>query len=333
MNKPTKPTPYPTPDEAKYMFKLATGNRWLELGEREPDPQMLFGEFWHQHELCILFADTNAGKSVLAVQIGESIARRRKIGPFTCKTKNAVVLYVDFEHSAKQFYLRYTGATGGYDFSPNFYRAQLNLNGEIPYDPQIYDQYIMAAITDRIWQIKATVLIIDNITCMRNGTENGRVALALMKHLRELQNNHHLSILVLAHTPKRNPSRPISTDDLLGSKLLINLADSAFAIGKSKTQPGLSYIKQVKQRSVAEKYGAANVCLCRITQPASFLKFQFQGNGHERDHLYRRTNHDRDHLAQQVAQLKKQGLSQRRISSDLKIPLTTVHRLMQVGNT
>src|ERR1700742_2477116 len=64
------------------VFTLFTGNRWIELGERVPDPKMLFGEFWRQGELCILFADTNAGKSVLAVQIGDSISRGRAVGPF-----------------------------------------------------------------------------------------------------------------------------------------------------------------------------------------------------------------------------------------------------------
>jgi hypothetical protein len=78
---------YPDPDETQNVFTLFTGNRWIELGEREPDPKMLFGEFWHQNELCILFADTNAGKSVLAVQIGNSITRRQPIAPFAVQAK------------------------------------------------------------------------------------------------------------------------------------------------------------------------------------------------------------------------------------------------------
>jgi len=41
----------------------------------------LFGEFWLEGELAILFADTGKGKSLLAVQIAESIARGRPIGP------------------------------------------------------------------------------------------------------------------------------------------------------------------------------------------------------------------------------------------------------------
>jgi hypothetical protein len=319
---------YPDPSETRQLFTLFTGNRWIELGEREPESKMLFGEFWHQDELCILFADTNAGKSVLAVQIGDCITRNLSVGPFPVQAENAVVLYVDFELVARQFRLRYSDAAGGYQFSDNFYRAQLNIKSQMPANPKTYDRYIMAAITDRVRQIKATVLIIDNITCMRSGTENAAVALSLMKDLKDLKNDYHLSVLVLAHTPKRNPSRPVTPDDLHGSKLLINFADSAFAIGKSKTQPGVNYLKQIKQRNTAEKYGAENVCLGRITKPGNFLQFEFEGNGHERDHLYRSNPQDREQLAQQVAELSKQGMSQRRISRELRIPLTTVNRLI-----
>ena len=321
---------YIDPHKTKHIFTLFTGNRWMEVGEREPLPKMLFGEFWHEGELCILFADTNAGKSVLAVQIGDGITRHQKINPFPLEAKKAVVLYVDFELSAKQFHIRYSDATGSYMFADDFYRAQFNLENEMPGESKTYDQYIMAAITDRVRQIKATVLIIDNITCMRNGTENSRVALKLMKDLKDLKNDYRLSVLVLAHTPKRNAVQPLTPDDLQGSKLLINFADSAFAIGKSKTQTGINYLKQIKQRNTAEKYGAENVCLGRITKPGNFLQFEFTGDGNERDHLYRPARQEREQLAQQVAELAKQGMSQRRISRELKIPLATVNRLSNI---
>jgi hypothetical protein len=318
-------------DDTKYVFKLFTGNRWLELGEREPEPQMLFGEFWYQNELCILFADTNAGKSVLAVQIADSISKHRPISPFSLTAPKTVVLYIDFELTCKQFHHRYSNAKGGYHFSDNFYRAELDRQTDMPDDPKTYDQYIIAAITDRIRQVNATVLIIDNITCMRSGTENAAVALHLMKNLKDLKNDHRLSILVLAHTPKRNPSRPITTDDLQGSKLLINFADSAFSIGTSKTQQGVRYLKQIKQRNTAQLYGAGNVCLCRIIKPADFLKFEFTGYGAEHDHLYQPKREERVELARQIAQLIKQGHSQRQISKELNIPLTTVNRMVKVG--
>src|SRR5258708_4366104 len=87
----------PSPEDSHRQLTLEKGNRWMELFRREPRAKMLFGELWHQGELCMLFADSNIGKSVLAVQIGESIARGRSIAPFPSQAPPARVLYIDFE--------------------------------------------------------------------------------------------------------------------------------------------------------------------------------------------------------------------------------------------
>lgn len=46
-------------------------NLWIEDAKNRPIPNMLFSELWYENEVCILFSDTNNGKSVLAVQIGK----------------------------------------------------------------------------------------------------------------------------------------------------------------------------------------------------------------------------------------------------------------------
>jgi hypothetical protein len=316
------------PETCRYLFSVATGKRWMELGEREPAPKMLFGELWHEGELCILFADTNVGKSVLAVQIGNSIARGKAIAPFTMNAEPARVLYIDFELSTKQFYQRYTGAEGDHNFPFSFLRAEFRPDNALNGNYSNYDEQIIAGIAYKIKLVKATVLIIDNISCLRGGIENSSVALNLIKHLKALKTDYNLSILVLAHTPKRrNPGSPISTDDMHGSKLLINLADSAFSIGTSAADPHLRYLKQIKQRSSAQIYGEDNVCLCRITKPGNFLQMQFEGNSSERLHL--RTRLLNQHLlAPKVAEMAAKGYSQRKIGSELHVAVGLVNKLM-----
>jgi len=336
----------PNPRDSHRLFTIEKGNRWMELARREPEAKMLMGELWHQGELCMLFADTNIGKSVLAVQIGESIARGQNIGPFPCQAPPARVLYIDFELTQAQFGQRYSQGDEDHQFSDNFYRAQYNF---IPDPPPNVDEneLLIAAIEYKIQLAKATVLIIDNITCLRGGTENSAVALALMKSLKALKTDHNLSILVLAHTPKRrNPTQPISADDLHGSKLLVNFADSAFAIGKSTlrgpqcalrepqydTNSGLCYLKQIKQRNTAQRYGADNVCLCRIQKPGAFLHFTFEGHSAEYHHLLSQTAAGRRQLANKIATLAATGLSQRDISKQLGIGLATVNRLLSYAD-
>jgi len=320
----------PGTEDSHRLFTIEKGNRWLELARREPEAKMLFGELWHQGELCMLFADTNIGKSVLAVQIGESIARGQSIAPFTCQAPPARVLYIDFELSQSQFGLRYSKGSEDHLFSDNFFRAQYNF---IPDPPPNVDEndLLITAIEYKVQLAKATVLIIDNITCLRGGTENSVVALSLMKSLKALKTDHQLSILVLAHTPKRrNPTQPISADDLHGSKLLINFADSAFAIGKSTADTDLCYLKQIKQRNTRQRYGHDNACLCRIQKPGAFLHFQFEGYSAEHHHLLSRSAANRQELANKIADLAAEGLSQRDISKQLNIGLATVNRLIRL---
>ncbi len=317
--------------EAHLLFTVCTGNRWMELGERLPAPKRLFGDFWHQNELCILFAAANAGKSILAVQIADALSRGRAAAPFAPRYRRPLnVLYIDFELSTTQFHTRYSRQGAAYQFSDKFFRAEFNHDPSLCPSPALYDDFVIAAIEQKITLVNARVLIIDNLSCLRGGTENASVALRLMKNLKALQASHNLSILVLAHTPKRRShSRPVTADDLHGSKLLINFADSAFTIGASDSQSGLCYVKQIKQRNTEQLYGDNNVCLCRIARRHdNFLRFKFEGYSAEASHLpgYRAGNAA---LAAKVAALSARGFSQRRISKKLGISLGLVNKLVR----
>ena len=94
--------------ESKGLFTVKTASRWIEQAKTRPTPQMLFGELWFEGELCILFADTNLGKSILAVQIGNSISKGEQIHGFKLETPKQPILYFDFELSDKQFENRYS---------------------------------------------------------------------------------------------------------------------------------------------------------------------------------------------------------------------------------
>src|SRR6476620_6022909 len=85
------------------LFNIKPVNDWIAASKKKPAPRYRFGEFWLEGELSILFADTGKGKSVLAVQIAESIARGVPIKPLKLTSKPQKVLYLDFELSDKQF--------------------------------------------------------------------------------------------------------------------------------------------------------------------------------------------------------------------------------------
>jgi RecA-family ATPase len=200
--------------ESKGLFTVKTASRWIEQAKTRPIPQMLFGEFWFEGELCILFADTNLGKSILAVQIGNSISRGEHIQGFKLETPKQSILYFDFELSDKQFENRYSiKYEQHYNFDNNFIRVEINPDATIP-EAQTFEDYLNHSLERSINETGAKVLIIDNLTYLKNETEKAKDALPLMKHLKALKNKYGLSILALAHTPKRDLSKPITRNDL-----------------------------------------------------------------------------------------------------------------------
>lgn len=318
--------------ESKGLFTVKTGNRWIEQAKTRPIPQMLFGEFWFEGELCILFADTNLGKSILAVQIGNSISRGEQIRGFKLETTKQPILYFDFELSDKQFENRYSlNFENHYCFDDNFIRVEINPDATIP-ENLGFEEFLNHSLERSIIETGAKVLIIDNLTYLKNETEKAKDALPLMKHLKALKNKYGLSILALAHTPKRDLSKPITRNDLQGSKMLINFCDSSFSIGESHTDKNVRYFKQIKQRNTEQIYDTENVCICQIDKPFNFLQFEFMNFGTEREHLKQQTDRDREHETEKIIALKQQGRSFREIGAELKISHMTAKRIWEKHN-
>jgi len=320
-------------NESKGMFTVMPASRWIEQAKSRPIPKMLFGEFWFEGELCILFADTNLGKSILAVQISNSISRGEQIQGFKLEAVKQPILYFDFELSDKQFENRYSiQFDQHYSFDNNFIRVEINPNAAIP-EGQTFEDYLNHSLERSIAETGARVLIIDNLTYLKNETEKAKDALPLMKHLKALKNKYGLSILALAHTPKRDLAKPITRNDLQGSKMLINFCDSSFSIGESHSDKNLRYLKQIKQRNTEQIYDADNVCVCQIDKPSNFLLFEFVNFGKEWEHLKQHTEQDRENLTDKARELKQQGRSLREIGAELGISHMKVSRMLKDCNT
>jgi hypothetical protein len=325
-------------DEVEFenCFLVKSANEWLDEAKTRPIPKMLFGELWFESELCILFADTNLGKSILAVQIAESIASGLRVLPFENTTNKQKIVYFDFELSEKQFETRYAEKdlmsdffTNHYQFSENFFRAEINPESDLPNHFRNFEEYLNFSIEQLLIETDAKVLLVDNLTYLRSETEKAKDALPLMKELKRLKKKHGLSILALAHTPKRDLSKPITRNDLQGSKMLINFCDSSFAIGESTKDKNLRYLKQIKARNVAINYDAENVCVFQIEKPSNFLRFDFLEYGKESEHLKQVSEKDKDILIEKAKELYGQGKTQQEIADNFGVSKMTISRYLK----
>lgn len=316
--------------DRKGLFLVKESNDWLEDAKHQPTPTMLFDELWHEGELCILFADTNVGKSILAVQIADSISRGVPISGFRLEAAAQPVVYFDFELYSKQFEARYSrDYDHHYTFSPNLYRAELHPDMELPEGCDTFEDCLTYSLKTTIHDTQAKVLIIDNLTYLRTETERAKDALPLMKELKALKLEYNLSILALAHTPKRDATKPLTRNDLQGSKMLINFCDSSFCIGESHKEQGMRYIKQIKARATELRYGTNNVLLCHIEKPDNFLRFSLAGYGDEWEHLRTPTEGDKAEKIRQAKELAEEGVSLKKIGEKLGFSKSTAERYVK----
>ena len=297
------------------MLTIKTANRTIREAALRPNPDALYLTLWYEGEVCCLFSDSNLGKSILAMQIAAQIAETRK------------VLYFDFELSDKQFQLRYSDEQGNLNVFPdNLYRVEINRES---LDVSNFEDVIIGNIEQAALQTGAKVLIIDNLTYLCIASEKGDVAGALMFRLMALKKKHGLSMLILAHTPKRCLSNPITQNDLAGSKKLYNFFDSVFAIGKSAKDSNLRYIKQLKVRYGNYTYDSDNVIVSAIEKVGAFLQFVNIGYATEKEHLKEPFEKDVSQEIENIKQLSGQGKSIREIAKELNISKSKVGRILK----
>jgi len=304
--------------EQSNFFICKSANQWIQEAAQRPNPEPLYMTLWFQGEHCCLFADSNIGKSVLAVQIATAIA------------PNRMVLLFDFELSDKMFQMRYTDDETQqlYDFPPNLLRLELNPESKDIITANLEDAIIknieLAAISKN-----AQIIIIDNLTWLSNQLEKGDAAGQLMQSLQGLTRKYGWSILSIAHTPKRNLSNPVTQNDLAGSKKLMNFFDSAFAIARSRKDERLVYVKQIKVRNDVFRYGEDNVIVYEIVKNGAFLHLKQIGYATEREHLQSMDEQEKNALKDAVIALLNEGKTQKQAAAELGLTESKVSRLLK----
>lgn len=304
------------------LFKSKTAGAWIKEAADRPRPRRLFGDFWFEGEICLVFGDSNVGKSILSVQIADSISKGAGVVPLVIEAPAQPVVYFDFELSDMQFMLRYEEDNQFYRFSDNFIRCEIDASADTPPGYKSFEDYLTIEIERTMQLYGAKVAIIDNITALGTDLEKGKNALELMKTLQRIKKRNEYSLMILAHTPKRDQSQAITQRDLAGSSHLRNFTDSSFsiAIGKDKSR----YLKQQKVRNVAERYGANNTVAFDIVKEQCFLQYSFARFAPERELLGSECADD----TERIMRLHDAGSSVREIAEALgTYPMLVTRRI------
>ncbi|GAB6395251.1 MAG: AAA family ATPase [Bacteroidales bacterium] len=295
------------------MLIYRTANQRMRDAAAMPIPRDLYPPLQgliFEGDIIIMGADTGIGKSVFALQIASYIAR------YIAQTEP--VLHLDFEISDKAFQKRYsTDYVDNYIFPENLQIICPARPVNIPQGKK-YDNYIIESIRDAVVRTGGKVVIVDNMICLAStDTDTSAEAIPLMERLIAMRDELGLTMLLVEHTRKDkayNYTRPLSRDDLQGSKMKVNRCDSAFGIGRSAKDTNLRYIKQFKCRSGEEIYTADNVAVFELVKENSCLQFKFVGFDTESNHLREVSDDDRKQLRQYATALHAEGKSLRDIA-------------------
>ena len=189
-------------------FRVLNGEELAKTPTRIKEPGQLFGNFWREGEVAILFGESGTGKSILAVQIAESIARG-----LNGKSAQAV-LYFDFKSTLAQFLERYSverrpGRRTRYKFFKNFSRVDLgdflnvadNIKGDLGL-PRLR----CIARSKRA----CAIVIIDDLSFLPLGYSAGSDLMKTLKLCHDLRNS-----IARGNPIKERPSlKPLSLGDL-----------------------------------------------------------------------------------------------------------------------
>jgi len=248
-------------------------NRLIKARGEKPMKQ-LFGNYLHTGEIMFLAGDTGAGKTLLAFQIADNLTNGKETLNLKNEAEPLKVLYYDFEMSNQALLRRY---------------KEYQFNWEMFNCPDIQEILIQNEGKFDIYQVRndikttgAEVVILDNITAIAiKSTQDQDTALQLMKEFKLLNIEFGTTIIILAHTPKIPSNRPLSINDIAGSKHLTNFADNVSLIGKSSQAIERRYLKQVKSRNseIADR-----VLILEIDNN-DYLHFDFIGYDQETGHI------------------------------------------------
>ena len=294
------------------VFRIKSANQRMKDAGSVADDKPLWREHWYEHELCVLFGLTGAGKSILAVQICVEVARNYP---------EEKVLYFDLELSDKQFERRNKNLETGEVrvFPPNLFCV--GLAPDISEDDyEHFETRVLENIESTAEAYGANIIVIDNITFLCTTLEKGDSAGRFITRLKQVKTEHNWSMLILGHTPKdiaRTPHQ-ITKTDLFGSSKITAFLDSAFAVGTSSQGSDIRYVVQVKVRADKEKFGSDNVITFRMEKRNTHVEFIELGCCPESEHLPQVMRADqKSELKGRVVELHSQGMSIRQIESQL----------------
>lgn len=286
-----------------------------EAMAQRPRPA-LFDGFWQTGEVALMFGASGVGKSVLAVQIADALARGTPVDGFNMPTRRHKVLYIDLTLSDVQFQRRYTpdvesGGARPYKFPERFYRGR----------PR-YDEDLCSWVRSMVRRGGFEVVVIDDLSAVMRTDDGTFDSLRIMRDMKRLSQETGISVLVLADSyPSRNAG-DVSEADMRRSRVLCGVADSVFAIGR--LERGDLKLVQFRSQGSEVVWGSRNPVGCMIRRRQNgLLGFVFD------ERFAPKLDPKRCHMIDFASMCRANGFKYRDIAKVMQISKSQAERLVK----
>lgn len=283
-------------------------------------PMQLYGDFLHAEELGILFSDSGTGKTITLWDIAISIGTGINHWSSKMSETSLDVFVLDLEMSPQQTANRMNRYEEIATDRIHLKTLRPESMGRIT--PEILVSEVEYYATD------SSVIIIDNISALEGSGLSIKQMKSLMMDLRQIISSTGCTILLLAHTTKRNMKKPLTQNDLGGSKMIVNFVDTAFALSLSVKDESTRYLKMVKARNCRMLDKVAELEI--VEEP--YLHMEFVEWNDEEEHIEktnaRKKKYDETDV-EEVLSLEAEGYSCREIEKELGLSKSTVNRIIQ----
>ena len=308
-----------TEEPNRKYFATSTVSDMRILSQKEP-PKMLLGGLIHEKENAILFASTNAGKSIFGLQIAKAVSEGKAVcEALPNELEPLATALFDFELSPQQLAQRIKNATDDYPRLRFFHPT-----GDVYAKPEEICAHIESAIVEH----GAQFVVIDNISMLAYDNESAADAKLLVQGLKELRQRHNLTLLLIGHSPKKAKNTPIEIKDLAGSAMVGNMFDAVIGLNWSTHGPQHRYIKQLKVRTGAYEFAEDNVLGCCIVANDTLgVYFEFHGTSTEGSHL--QASAGREERDEEIMRLHEEGHSTRSIANQVGLGKSRVSDIIK----
>lgn len=259
----------------------------LDLNVKYKVNKYLLYPILKENQLAMFFGSTGDGKTVLAVEFANIIAKGKcDWNNWYCECPSQNVCYIDFELGSSSFSGRYKNGK----FSPNLHIINVNVNEYNNYIGWSNNQSVridraINYIVKKSEDTNSKIIFVDNFSNIADQVEQAKEADRFISDLYGRMKTLGLTIVFLGHTPKIPKEAKLSINQLKGSSSLSKTFESIVGFKRSEYK-NISYVKQLKHRDLDLIFDDENVGKFEFNKDGKFgFEMNFIGTDDENDML------------------------------------------------